>query len=107
MNEESAPQSHETTIAISITLGIIVLGGFGVWYFFAPPPDLSLQEAAELRAQEKAAIAEAETQAFQEAAKTMECGTGISGTLCRLGRGACDTALGGYFCYTEGRDTGE
>ncbi|MBI4068325.1 hypothetical protein HY413_02870 [Candidatus Kaiserbacteria bacterium] len=107
MEEVQTSNGMAILFAVLITLGVVMLGGFGLYYFFAPPPEMSLQEAADRRTKEKEAFTESERQAFVEAARTIQCGAGISGALCRLGQGACDTALGSYFCYTEGRDTGD
>lgn len=98
---------NEIFSAVAITLGIIALGGFGVYYFFAPPPPLTIEEAAARRIEEKEQAIEAVVTAQQKAEFEVGCGQGWSGGLCRLKQGACDTALGGYFCFIEGRVTGE
>ena len=108
MEEQSVSKNqYEILSAVGVTFFIIALIAFGVWYFFAPPPELSLQGALDLRTQERALLEQQEAQGFAEAKAAMGCGAGISGSICRLGQSACGTALGGYFCYTEGRDTGE
>jgi len=107
MTGEPASSGSEALWAIVITLGILILGSFGVYYFLAPPPEISLQEAADRRMQEKNDIVTAQLTAEQEASVNAACGEGLSGRLCRLHQGSCDTALGAYFCYTEGRDTGD
>ena len=110
MNEGKPSESgnKEVYFALILTLSILLAGGFGAYYFFAPPPAMSLDQAAELRAKEKQAVVDAEIKLFQEAKKTMKCGEGFSGAVCRLmGQSACSTALGGYFCTLEGRETGD
>jgi len=107
MPDEPVQDSKQIIMAVGITLFIIALGGFGVYYFFAPPPAMTIEEVAARREQEKNQAIESVVSAQEEAEFNARCGQGWSGNLCRLRQGACDTALGGYFCVAEGRETGD
>jgi len=100
-------QGSQIIGTVIITLGVIALGGFGLYYFFAPPPPMTIEEATRNREQQKESAIKAVVAAQQEAEFNTRCGQGWSGGLCRLKQGACDTALGGYFCFIEGRETGD
>ena len=107
MPDEPAQDSKQVIMAVGITLGVIALGGFGLYYFFAPPPPMTIDEAARNREQQKESAIKAVVDAQQESEFNAGCGQGWSGNLCRLRQGACGTALGGYFCFVEGRETGD
>ena len=101
-------QGRQIVGTVVITLGVIALGGFGLYYFLAPPPPMTIEEATRKREQQKESAIKAVVAAQQEAEFEAGCGQGWSGSLCRLRQGACDdTPLSGYFCVSEGRETGD
>ncbi len=107
-SEESQSQSQgkEIFIAVIIAAGILTVGFFGAYYFFAPPKPISLDQVAQMRAQKQDQDTQILLQHEQQQTFKTGCGSGLSGAVCRMRQGACGTALGGYLCVLEGREKG-
>jgi len=107
MEEQQPFKAKDIIWTVVITVGVLVFGGYAVYYFFAPPPTPTLDEVAVERNLERQAKIESEVLVEQKLEFQAACGKGFSGAVCRLKQGACDTALGGFFCVLEGRDGGD
>ncbi len=103
--DEDTVRASEIFWIIGIVVATVGAIAILVYYFvLTPPPTVSLDEVAARWQEEKEQTAMNTTLDREETLRQVKCGSGVSGSICRLGQQACSTALGSYFCELENRE---
>ncbi len=83
-------------------VAVLMVGFF--WYLTRPAPNITLDELVAQRTNETVSATETQRTVNERIRESYACGSGISGMACRLKQGTCNTALGSYFCFVEGKE---